>query len=146
MDETVPVTPETKKGFRAWLGLCVQFAALAVLAVFGAATASAGARPGDDTSGLILLAAAIVLAFLRLKASFDGAPPGLGDLILVDDMKGLALAVPVFAVVALAGLFLAHGAAAGSLEAAGIALFVASGVIVFLDLKRVFDRIDRQEH
>ena len=33
-----------------------------------------------------------------------------------------------------------------SLQAAGIALFVASGVIVFFDLKRVFDRIDRRGH
>jgi hypothetical protein len=142
MDETVPVTPEMKRGFWSWLGLCAQFAALAVLAVFGAATASVGARAGDDASGLVLALAAAALAFLRLKSLFDGASPGLGDFVLIDDMRGLGLVVPVFVVLAFAGLLLAHGADAGSLQAGGIALFIVSGVIVFLDLKRVFDRID----
>jgi hypothetical protein len=146
MDETVPVTPEMKRNFRSWVGLCAQFAVLAVLAVFGAATASGAARPGDATTGLVLAVAAAVLAFLRLKSVFDGAPPGFGDLVLVDTMWGLAVAVPVFTILALVGLFIAHGADGGSLQAAGIVLFIASGIIVFLDLKRVFDRIDGGGH
>ena len=146
MNGTVPVTPETKRDFWEWLSLCLQFAALIALAVFGASVASAGAQPGDDTAGLILALAAIALGFLRLKASFDGASAWLGDFVLVSGMRGLGVAVPVFTVLALAGLFLAHGAESGSLNAAGIGLFVVSGIIVFLDLKRVFDRIDRSGH
>jgi hypothetical protein len=146
MDGTVPVTAETKGDFRAWLSLCLQFAVLIALAVFGAIVASAAARPGDDTSGLILALASIALAFLRLKSTFDGAPAWLGDFVLVESMRGLGLAVPVFTVLGLAGLFLAHGAEAGSLQAAGIGLFAVSGLIVFLDLKRVFDRIDSGPH
>jgi hypothetical protein len=146
MDETVPVTAETKRGFWAWLSLMLQFAVLIALAIFGAATASAGAREGDDTSGLILTLAAIALGFFRLKSVLDGESAWPGDFILVENMRGLGVAVPVFALLGLAGLFLARGAESGSLHTAGVALFVASGAIVFLDLKRVFDRIDKAGH
>jgi hypothetical protein len=142
MDETVLVSEETKRGFWSWLGLCAQFLALAALAILGAAAASADRRPGDYLCGLLLTVAAIALAFIRLKQVFDGGPTGLGALVLVDDMRGLAVAVPLFVVIGLAGLFIAHAWESGSMHAAGIGLFVASGIIVFLDLKRVFDRID----
>jgi hypothetical protein len=142
MDETVPVTEETKRGFWSWLGLSAQFVVLAGLALLGAAAASADRRPGDYLCGVLLSVAAIALGFIRLKHFFDGGPPGLDGFLLVDDMRGLVVAVPVFVVIGLAGLFVAHAWESGSMHAAGIALFVASGLIVFLDLKRVFDRID----
>ena len=142
MDETVPVTEETKRGFWSWLGLWAQFVALAALAILGAITASADGGPGDYLWGVLLSLAALALAFLRLKHSFDGGSPGLGTFILVDDLRGLAVAIPVFVVTGLAGLFVAHAWESGSMHAAGLGLFVASGIIVFLDLKRVFDRID----
>lgn len=142
MDKTVPVTPETKRGFLAWLGLWLQLAVLAALAVFGAALASRDAAPGDYTSGLILAAAAIALALVRIKHTLDGGAPGLGDFVLVDDMWALWIAIPVFVVLALAGLLIARVWEEGTMHTAGIGLFVVSGVIVFLDLKRVFDRLD----
>jgi hypothetical protein len=143
MDETVPVTPETKRGFLAWLGLWLQLAVLAALAVFGLAVASRDVAPGDYASGLVLAVAAIALALLRIKHTLDGGAPGLGDFVLVDDMWGLGVAIPVFVVLALAGLFVARAWESGAMHTAGIGLFVVSGVIVFLDLKRVFDRLDR---
>ena len=55
-------------------------------------------------------------------------------------MTNLAVAIPLFTVIGLAGLFVAAAWPYGSLHAAGLALFVVSGVIIFLDIKRVFDR------
>ena len=90
----------------------------------------------------LILVAAIALAFLRLKHRLDGRPSGWGAFLFVDDMKNLALAIPLFAVIGLAGLFIAHAWENGAMHAAGVALFIASGVIIFLDLKHVFDRTD----
>ena len=59
-------------------------------------------------------------------------------------MRNLALAIAVFAALGLAGLFIAAGSEEGSLHIAGVALFVTSGLIVFLSLKKVFDTLDRQ--
>jgi hypothetical protein len=40
-------------------------------------------------------------------------------------------------------LFVAGGSE-GSLHSAGVALFVTSGLVVFLSLKNVFDNLDRR--
>ena len=48
----------------------------------------------------------------------------------------------VGAAIGLVGLFIAHAWESGAMHAAGLALFVASGAIIFLDLKHVFDRIE----
>ena len=47
-------------------------------------------------------------------------------------------------VIALGGLFVAAGEA-GSLQSAGVGLFVVCGLIIFLSLKRVFDKLDSHE-
>lgn len=133
-----PVTAE--RAFWGWLGFWVQFFVLGVLAMIGAFAASAPSEPGDYTAGLLLLLGAAALAFARLKHRLDGGAPGWGAFLFVDDMKSLAVALPLFVVIGLAGLFIAHGWEGGSLHTAGLALFVVSGVIVFLDIKHVFDR------
>ena len=51
------------------------------------------------------------------------------------------MVIPLFTVIGLAGLFLGAGAE-GSLQSAGVGLFFASGLIIFLSLKRVFDALD----
>ena len=139
-----PAVPETAEhAFWSWLGFWAQIFVLGVLAVFGAFAASRADRPGDYACGMLLMFAAIALAFLRLKQRLDGAEHNWGGLILVDDMWNLALAIPLFTVIGLAGLFIAHAWESGAMHSAGIALFVVSGVIIFLDLKHVFDRMDR---
>ena len=45
------------------------------------------------------------------------------------------LAIAVFTALGLAGLFIAAGSREGSLHMAGVALFLASGITVFLSLK-----------
>jgi hypothetical protein len=138
-----PPTPDTAEhAFWSWLGFWLQLLVLGVLAIVGAFAASAADRPGDYTCGLVLSLAAIALGFLRLKHRLDGSEPGWGELLLVGDMRNLALVIPLFTVIGLAGLFIAHAWEAGAMHVAGIALFVASGAIVFLDIKHVFDRME----
>jgi hypothetical protein len=132
------------RGYWSWFGFWAQFVVLGLLAILGAGFASQGGEPGDYACGLILSIAAVVLAFMRLKHNFDGGPADWRSFVLVDDMANLWAVIVVFVIVALAGLFLAAGWEAGSLHDAGIALFAASGLAVFLSLKHVFDTLDRR--
>jgi hypothetical protein len=142
MDES-PRPPESaERAFWSWLGFWAQILVLAVLAVLGAFAASGAEPPGEYDCGLILGLAAIALAFVRLKHRLDGGSSGLVDFLLVEDMWNLALVVPLFIVIGLAGLFIAHAWESGAMHTAGLALFLASGAIIFLDLKHVFDRIE----
>jgi hypothetical protein len=142
MDQTRRTPDDAERAFWAWLGFWVQFLVLAVLAVVGSFFAAADARPGDYQCGLLLSLGAVAMAFLRLKQRLDGSALDWGAFLLVDDMKNLALAVPLFTIIGLAGLFIAHAWEDGAMHAAGLALFIASGVMVFLDIKHVYDRMD----
>jgi hypothetical protein len=125
-----------------WLGFWVQFLVLGLFVVIGAFAASQANGPGDYTSGMLLILGALALAFLRLKRRFDGGGPGWRDFLFVDNMTSLVVAIPLFALIGLAGLFIARAWPYGSLHDAGLGLFVVSVVIIFLDIKRVFDRIN----
>jgi hypothetical protein len=140
-------TPDTaERAFWSWLGFWLEILVLGGLAIVGAFAASAADRPGDYTCGMALSLAAIALAFLRLKRRLDGNGSGWVDFLLVGDMWNLALVIPLFAVIGLAGLFIAHAWENGAMHTAGIALFIVSGVIIFLDMKRVFDRMEPPEN
>jgi hypothetical protein len=127
------------------LGLCAwtQLVVLGLLAVLGAFFASAGSAPGDYTCGLILSLAAIALAWMRLKNQLDGGAGDCASFLLVDNMANLVAVIVVFAIVALAGLFIAAGVDSGGLHDSGVALFIVSGLAVFLSLKNFFDNLDR---
>src|SRR5437870_586259 len=143
MNETSAAPGDSERAFLSWLGFWGQFLVLGLLAMIGAFFASADQRPGDYQCGMLLSLGAIALGFLRLKHQLDGRAPGWGTFLLVDDMKNLALVIPLFVVIGLAGLFLAHAWETGAMHVAGVGLFGISGVIVFLDIKNVFDRMDR---
>jgi hypothetical protein len=143
MNETGAAPDDAERAFLSWLGFWAQFLVLGLLAATGAFFASADQRPGDYQCGMLLSLGAIALGFLRLKHQLDGGAPGWGTFLLVDDMKNLALVIPLFLVIGLAGLFLAHAWESGAMHAAGVGLFGISGVIVFLDIKHVFDRMDQ---
>jgi hypothetical protein len=142
VEENLRQLDSAEHGFWSWLGFWGEILVLAVLAVIGAFAASGAEHSGEYDCGMILSLAAIALAFLRLKHRLDGGSPGLVDFLLVEDMWNLALVVPLFAIIGLAGLFIAHAWEDGAMHAGGLALFVVSGAIIFLDLKRVFDRIE----
>lgn len=130
-------------GVGAWIRFWAELLVLALFAVLGASFASADRDPGDYACGLILALAAVALAFLRVRSRFDGAAADWGGSVLVDDIPNLTAATVIFTALGLAGLFIAAGIARGGLHDAGIALFLASGVAVFLSLKHVFDRLDQ---
>jgi hypothetical protein len=145
-----PHTPEEKPGsgddprlFWSWLRFWVEMAVLAVLAIGGAFFASAGGPPGAYTCGLMLAAAAFVLAVLLVKRRLDGAPDDLASLMLVEDMRSLALVIPLFTLIALAGIFIARAFLAGPLYLFGIGLFGASVLAILLEIKHVFDSIEQ---
>jgi hypothetical protein len=130
-------------GVCAWIGFWAQLVVLGGLAVLGAFFASDNSAPGDYTCGLVLSLAALALAFMRVKNRFDGGAADWGGFLLVDDLPNLVAVIAVFAVLGLAGLFVAAGVGHGGLHDGGVALFVASGLAVFLSLKHVFDNLDR---
>jgi len=135
--------PEPAEGaFWSWVGFWVQFFVLGLFVVIGAFAASECRGPGDYVSGMLLIFVALALAFLRLKRWFDGGASGWGNFLFVDDMKNLTVTIPIFAVIGLAGLFIARAWPFGSLHYGGLGLFVVSGVIIFLDIERVFDRLN----
>jgi hypothetical protein len=133
-----PLPPDQE--LRSWFGFWLQFVVLAALAILGLYIGSDGAS-GDYATGLMLTVGAVLLAFLRLKAHFDGVGDDWTSFLFVDRPGQLVVVIPLFTVIALAGLFMGAGAP-DSLQGAGVALFVVSGLIIFLSLKRVFDRLD----
>ncbi len=142
MAETSRGPEAAEPAFWSWLGFWILLFVLGLCVVLGAFAASRGEEPGNYIAGMVLILAALALAFLRLKQRFDEGSPGFGNFLFVDSMASLVIVIPLFVVIGLAGLFIGSAWPSGSLHAGGIALFVASGVIVFLDLKQVFDRQD----
>lgn len=123
-----------------WFGFWAQFAVLGGLAILGLCIGGRG-EPGDGTTGLLLAVGAVLLAFMRLKLWFDGNASDWTSFLFVDRMAHLAVVIPLFVVIGLGGLFIG-AAEPGTLQNAGVALFVASGLVIFLSVKRVFDRLD----
>src|SRR5690349_4811756 len=107
MGQTGRSLDTAERAFWSWLGFWLQILVLSVLAIAGAFAASAGDRPGDYACGMVLTLASIALAFLRVKHLLDGKGAGWSDLLLVRDMWNLALVIPLFTVIGLAGLFIA---------------------------------------
>ena len=77
------------------------------------------ALPVLYATGLMLTIGAILLAFLRLKASFDGTGGDWTSFLFVDKPGHLVVVIPLFTVIALAGLFVA-ASEPGSLQDAGV--------------------------
>jgi hypothetical protein len=142
MDGTRQKLDDAERAFWSWFGFWLQLLVLGVLAIVGACAASGAERPGDYACGMALSLAATALAFLCLKRRLDGNESGWADFLLVGDMWNLALVIPLFTVIGLAGLFIAHAWESGAMHTAGIALFIVSGAIIFLDMKHVFDRME----
>ena len=129
------------QGYCAWFGFWAQFVVLGGLAILGLYVGGRGDAPGDYATGLMLAIGAILLAFLRLKAWFDGTSGDWTSFLLVDKPAHLVVVIPLFTIIALGGLFVAAGDP-GTLQDAGVALFIASGLVIFLSLQRVFDKLD----
>src|SRR3954452_3628945 len=98
-------------GAGAWIAGWGELVLLGFLALIGAFFASASADPGDYACGMILLMAAIALAFLRLKARLDdtsggrasggGASRGWAASLLIEDWANLTAFIVVFVILGL---------------------------------------------
>lgn len=142
MDHTGKAAEHDDRAFWPWFRFWIELAILFVLAVIGAFLAAAAVIPGDYESGMILILAAIVLGFLRIKYRFDGGTADWIAFALVDRMADLAVMLPLLTIIAFVGLLIAHAWQFGIIHQAGLALFVVSLVLGFLNIKHVFDRID----
>jgi hypothetical protein len=141
--QSTPTSPQPQDlGLRPWFGFWIPLVVLVALTILGLYIASDG-MPGDYATGLLLALGAVLLVFLRLKAYFDGAADDWTSFLFVDRPGQLVIVIPLFTVIALAGLFMGAGAP-GSLQGAGVGLFIVSGLIIFLSLKRVFDKLDSE--
>jgi hypothetical protein len=144
MDDAPASRQQSDEGYWAWFGFWAQFVVLGALAILGLYVSGRGDDPGDYATGLLLEIGAILLAFLRLKSWFDGTSADWTSFLFVDKPAHLIVVIPLFAVIALAGLFVAAGEP-GSLHDAGIGLFVVCGLVIFLSMKRVFDKLDSHD-
>jgi len=131
-------------GYGAWIVFWAVLFLLTACVIAGAVFASQDEARGDYACGIVLCLAAIALAFLWIKNRFDAGPADWRCFLLVDDMANLVAVIVVFTVLALAGLFVAAGYEFGGLHNGGVALFLTSGLAVFLSLKHVFDNLDRR--
>lgn len=134
---------DPNREFVSWFAKTLQFAALIILAILGFLFASGDRGAGNYAVGITLSVSAILLIFLFLQQRLDGDDRLWGASIFADRLSELAAAIPILTVLALSGLLLARAAASQSLYGAGLGLFAASVLGIFLNIKRVCDRIDR---
>lgn len=146
MEETTQSTETAEASFWSWLRFWVELAILSALAIIGAFFASADAAPGDYQSGMILMIAAVVLGFVQIKYRLDGGGEDWVGLLCVERLAELWIVLPLLAILAFAGLLIAHAWPAGSLYDAGLGLCVVSLLLGFLNIKNVFDRLDSGTH
>ncbi|HJU19566.1 MAG TPA: hypothetical protein VJ770_24190 [Stellaceae bacterium] len=131
--------------FLAWLRFWAQLVILAALTIFGAAVASNAQETQNYQAGMMLAVAAFALLLLLVKRRLDGESDNLFSLVLVDDISGLWLVVPLFTIAALIGIIIAGIFQFGTWYIFGLGLFGASVIAILLQIKHVFDRIDRGE-
>lgn len=120
-----------------WLGH-VFLAAAAVLGLF---TASGAADSGTYAVGLATFALAIVLIVVRMNRQLDGRETGFLLPVTVSSTDTLLVTIALLAILGLAGAVLA-ATVGGSVYAVGMALFFICAALIFLEMKRYFDRRD----
>ena len=121
-----------------WLG----YVFLAFAGVLGLFTASGATDGATYLSGLVTFAIAIIVIAMRVKRQLDGAEIGFLLPISVAGPDTLAVTIAILAVLGLAGVSLA-ATVGGALYGVGLALFVVCAALIFTEIKRYFDRIDR---
>ncbi len=121
-----------------WLG----YVALAAAGIFGLFTASAGPDGATYDTGLATFAIAVAVIAIRAKRQLDGAEIGFLLPISPAGADTLCVTVALLAVLGLVGGALA-ASVGGALYGTGLALFLVCAAIIFIEIKRYFDRLDR---
>ncbi len=130
-----------------WMGvrLFVGRSVLGGIGLLGLFTASHAESGATYTAGLALFGFAVAILFFEIDRFFDGRPSlfmGTKGLVASTNDDLLVL-LPGRVVMILAGLFLAARAEENAGYAMGLGVAGVSLVMVFLDLKGVFDRLDQ---
>jgi len=121
-----------------WLG----YVFLAFAALLGLFTASGAADRATYVAGMLTFAIAVAVIAMRAKRQLDGAEVGFLLPISPSDADTLVVTIAILGVLGLAGGALA--ATVGSaLYGIGLALFLVCALLIFIEIKRYFDRIDR---
>ena len=121
----------------------LRWALLLGFGLLGLGAASSAGDSVDAARDLGVFVVVVLLFFWEVKRYYDGSPPlGLRDLA-VEDSLSLAVGVPLFAVLGLAGLLMASGAETVSGYYAGLGLAAGALGMVFLNLKTRFDAAER---
>lgn len=150
--ETRQATPTERGGQRVplkevgtWIAPWLAGVLLAGAALFGFLTASAARGP--DTYGAGMITGILALAALAwlVKHSFDQGAEDWPFKILVDRPESLFLLVAILMAIGIGGLFLAANAR-GAAVTIGYALFVVCLLLIALNLKHYYDRIDSLRH
>lgn len=139
-------TPETDLAFAkrwalTWIGIGL-WGVIAVLALFGAADASTN---GTYICALLAALGSILMVLANVKRYLDGYAPRILPDVLVSRFESLMLLIPVMAVFGVAGLFLAAGSHSGGVYTAGLGMFVAACLTIFLSVKNCFDRAEHRD-
>jgi hypothetical protein len=137
---TAPAVParEVWRLVAPWLG----YVFLVFAGVLGLFTASGAADRPTYVSGLVTFAVAGVLIALRMMRQLDGKDVGFLLPVAAAGIDTLVVTVAVLGVLGLVGAVLA-AAVGGALYGIGLAFFVICAALIFTELKRYFDNIDR---
>jgi len=121
-----------------WLG----YVFLAFVAVLGLFTASGASDNATYVVGMLTFAIAVAVIAIRAKRQLDGAEIGFLLPISVAGPDTLLVTIAILGVLGLVGGALA-ATVGGTLYGIGLALFVVCAALIFIEIKRYFDRIDR---
>lgn len=114
---------------------------LAAAAILGLFTASGATDSGTYYSGLATFALAVIIAAVRMKLQLDGRETGFLLPVTAASSDALVVTIALLAVLGLFGVVLA-ASVGGDVYSIGLALFVISAALIFLEMKRYFDRAD----
>jgi len=137
-EEAAPAAPVPFRELASWFLPWIIGAALCVIILLGLWTASAAPDSGTYALGFAASGVALLALAVEIKAALDGTRLEF----FVATETGLVLLLVLLTALAVAGLILAARSDSVAVEATGYALFVASLVLGFWNLKRYYDRRD----
>lgn len=120
-----------------WLG----YLFLAAAALLGLFTASGAPDDATYAAGLGTSIVAVIIIVTRMSRQLDGRDIGFLLPVTVTSSDLLFASIAVLAVLGLVGVILA-ATVGGALYGIGLALFAIAAALVFIEIKRYFDRRD----
>jgi hypothetical protein len=144
VQENPPPTAPAVSAWAAWrlVAPWLGYGFLGGAAVLGLFTASGADDEATYASGLATFAVAALLIAWRMKQQLDGREIGFLLPVSAEGSDTLFVAIAVLAALGLAGAILA-ATVGGTVYGIGIALFIIAAAFIFVEIKRYFDRHER---